>query len=219
MKTLVKKDIYLMKSYNILIIMMGTLLGFMNVQGNGTDVTQAGSLFSGILLITIPLSNLTKEEGKTKDIILKSLPIDRRAIVLSRYITMFIYIIFIFGITFISSYIFSFSYNPMVVGKPISLCGLLFNIIIVTIFIAIVLPVQYLKIRISSIINIIIYLSLVIIPFIISKINSNFVFAEVFTRIANRGFQISLIIYIPLGITLYYLSFLVSTKLYKSIDR
>ena len=159
MKILVKKDIDLMSAYNILIIMMGTLLGFMNVLGNGADVTQAGSLFSGILLITIPLSNLTKEEGKTKDIILKSLPIDRRDIVLSRYITMFIYIIFIFGITFISSYIFSFSYNPMVVGKPISLLGLLFNIIIVIILIAIALPVQYLKRRISSIINIIIYLS------------------------------------------------------------
>ena len=84
-----------MKSYNILIIMMGVLFGFMNVQTNEVDVAQAGSLFSGILLISIPLNNLIREESKTKDNILRSLPIDGRDIVLSRYITMFIYIIII----------------------------------------------------------------------------------------------------------------------------
>lgn len=219
MKTLVKKDIDLMGFYNLLIIIMGTLLGFMNIQGNGADVIQAGSLFSGILLITITLENLIKEEGKTKDIILKSLPIDRRDIVLSRYITIFIYIVFIFGITYISSYIFSFSYDPMVVGKPISLLGLLFNIIIVIILIAIVLPIQYLKRRISSMLNIIIYLSLFIMPFISSKINNNFVFSEVFTRIVNMGLEINTLIYIPIGIGFYYLSFKISTRIYKSIER
>lgn len=215
MKTLVRKDIQLMGFNNILIIMLGTLYGFMIILSNEADLTQSGSLLSGILLISIPLSSIIREERKTKDIVLKSLPIDISNIVLSRYITIFIYILFIFGITFLSSFIFSFSYDIPVIGKMISISDLLFNIIIIMIFISIILPFQYLKRKTSSIINIIIYFILIIIPIIISKTNSNITMEKIFKYIGNIRFIVNPIIFILLGIGIYFLSFQISTKIYK----
>lgn len=218
MKTLIKKDIYLMGYYNVFIIIASMIGGFMTMVNKEYYLAQGGSLWFGIILIFLYFNSLTMEDYKTKEVILKSLPIDGKDIILSRYISMFIYTVLVFGIIFFSPYIYIFLYDIGFAVSPMPIWGLLFNIIFTMGFISIVVPVQYLNKNTSKRLNMILSFILVISPFIIKGIG-DFNIIRLFKYIGNISFGIKPIIFIGLGILLYFISFEISAKLYKNIDR
>ena len=218
-KTLVKKDISLNIFINIAVILGGLLLGFVITLFNEIGFSQIISLWFGVILIFYPLGALTTEDKKTKDIILRSLPIDRRHIVLSRYITMLIYSISIPVIVFLSPYIIGFMYGISFLFKPTSIWVLLFHIILTMIIVSIILPTQYLSGGISKVLSIGLYFILIIVPLIISQIDNGFINTKIYNYVGNIKYGMNSIILIFLGIVIYFLSSQVSIKLYKSIDR
>lgn len=217
MKTLIKKDIYLMGFYNVFIIMTSLIGGFMTMVNKEYYSAQVGSLWLGIILIYLYFNSLTREDYKTKDVILKSLPIDRKNIILSRYISMFIYTAFVFGIIFFSPYIYIFLYDIGFEVSPMPISGLVFNIIFAMGFISIVVPVQYLSRNTSKKLNIILSFILAISPIIIKGIG-DFKIIRLFKYIGDISFGIEPIIFILSGMGIYFISFKTSEKLYKSIE-
>lgn len=215
MKTLVKKDIHLIGNYNIFIIIVCLGGGFASFITNKIDLFNIVSLWVGIISIYLILEVLTAQDRITKDIILKSLPIDRKDIVLSRYITMLIYVICISIVIFLSSFIFGFYDDIFIIGNAIPILTLIFNIFLSIVFTSIILPVDYLSGKINRVLNKSIFSMTVIFPIIISKID-NGIIKMAFKYIGNWRLRINPVIYVLLGITLYYLSFLISAKLYKS---
>src|SRR5699024_5000328 len=164
------------------------------------DVIQALSLIYGLMLIIIPLYGLIKEEEKTKDLILKSLPIDKRDIVLARYLTVLIYILSISGIIFLSPFLFSFLYDGSIAGKLIPLSVLLYNVVIIMIFMSLFLPIQYLRRKISSVINVIVYLVIALSPKIIRQTYGRVDYFEFIRSIGNIRFFMSPLVYLSVGI-------------------
>ncbi len=217
MKTLIKKDIYITGPYNIFMIIGSLFIGFMTMVNREYYLAQGGSLWGGIILIYLYFNSLTMEDYKTKDLILKSLPIDRRDIILSRYISMLIYTIFVFGIIFFSPYTYIFLYDIGFAVSPMPIWGLIFNIICAMGITSIVIPVQYLSRSISKRLNITLSILLVISPFIIKGIG-DFSIIRLFKYIGNISFGIKPIIFILLSIGLYFISFKISESLYQNIE-
>lgn len=218
-KTLVKKDISLMTFINIAVVIGGLILGFGITISNDSGFSQTISLWIGVILIFYPLGALATEDKKTKDTILRSLAIDKRDIVLSRYITMLIYSISIPGIIFISPYIFGFIYSITFATKLSSISALLFNIILTIIIISIILPAQYLSGKIGGMLNVSLYFILIVLPLIVSQIDNGFIITKISKYIGSMKYGMNSIILIFLGLVLYSLSFQISTKLYESIER
>lgn len=218
MKTLIKKDIQLVGWNNLIVLMLGLLLGTFSLTSYESEAPIFAIFWGSIMMIYIILTTLISEDRKTKDIILKSLPLDRKDIVLSRYMTMLIYLIFIYGIIYLTSQIYSYAEGLFAIGKPITISSIIFILVIAINLISIVIPIQYISIKVGKTLNILIYGLLILFPLMINRLDDAKL-SKIVNSINNIRFMINPIIYILFGSVIYFISFLISTKLYKSIDR
>lgn len=216
MKHLILKDINLLTIANGLLPLIWLLLSY-NVKSKG-DTLYAKALFHTCLFIMVFAISLllTKHDDNSNvDIILNSLPIDRKTIVKSRYITIAMYIIFI-SVGFFTAF---HLVNPMLSrffgSITINLYDILFIIGLILMFFSLYLPLHFLSLGRTSAFNEGFIMVLILIPALVVKFSEKFLDEKIINALLNKGFNNFAFILLGFGIVLYMLSLQVSKGIYK----
>lgn len=219
MKHFIRKDIRLLTMINILIPVAGI------VYKGGHEMFMMDMQprwiygFFTIFFINIVSLNLAQNgQGESTDVFINSLPISKVYIVGSRYMTLFLYLIYILFVTMIGSftrpYILGYEvlYRvvPMTIEDILSIFG--FSILILSIF----LPFQYYDTeKFGSYNRGFIYI-LFMVPLIIYRFGKGFLDSYIFDYILNLNTRVTLIILLFLSMVLYILSMYISLKIYRN---
>lgn len=219
MKYFIRKDIRLLTTINILIPISGLVFKGSH-QIFMMDIHPRWIYgFFAFFFINIVLLNLAQNgEEKGADVFINSLPIDKVYIVGSRYVTLFLYLIYILLITVISSFTKSyiFGYEFLYTIIPMTIEDILSIFTFCILFLSIFLPFQYYDTeKFESCNQVFIYI-LIIAPIIIYRFGRGFLDSYIFSYIVALDSKIMLIILLLLSISLYILSMYISFRIYKN---
>lgn len=167
---LIKKDISIFKANKMLLLLFIYPLGMSLGTISNTDMTKIIALLilSAVFVVyVITVTVLSNEEQTKINIVLKSLPIRKSSLVISKYIL--VLLSFIMGILLslivpIISGVFAINYEVMI-------SSIITSLLVVILFSSILLPLYfrfgYFKLRL---INRIFYITLILFPFIATKL-------------------------------------------------
>lgn len=217
MKVLFKKDFTIStKMIFLSLIGFSFLFGMLAFMVESYIVAQ--SLYASIVLLsTIGILNtiITEDDKYNTDMLFNSLPIERKTIVISKYLSMAVFP-FIYGLsTFIISRAFELSDSMMFYLTPKNLFhfeGMVFSIALSFIFLSFYLPLYYLSIEKARMIGGASLVIVFILPIAIMKFTDNLGDLSIVNQyMKNLSLNISLL---AVSITLYLISLQFSIKIY-----
>lgn len=214
MKNLVLKDIRLLGAYNIFFLGLPLGLGILGtiVSGNieATLVYILAVLIpASMLVIRVSINDMTNNVNP----FLISLPVKRFDIVMSRYISIFIYTFLISGFVFLSSNI---SRSLLSSGNDVifSLTSMLFTVSIMFLLLSVNIPLQYYDARKTQIFNALFYAALILIPNLIGRMDINLLNNRVVQKILSLDFKVLAPIVLLISLIIYVASSFISKEIY-----
>ncbi|NLK43347.1 MAG: ABC-2 transporter permease [Tissierellia bacterium] len=217
MKHLILKDVKVLTIANMTMPIVWWLLSY-NVKVRG-NTFYAKTLFYSFFFITIFVISLLLtryDENSNIDIILNSLPIDRRLIVRARYISIALYTVFI-SLGFFIVFNLTFTRFARIFGSvSASFLDMLFIIGLALIFYSFYLPFHYLSLgKAYTFIQIFVAI-LILLPVLILKYGERLLSIDLINTLFNTGFRNLVFILLGLGIVLYLLSLQLTKLIYNS---
>ncbi|MCY6960357.1 ABC-2 transporter permease [Clostridium brassicae] len=168
MFNLIIKDFKITKKINIIFFIYALGMSFIAIK---SKAHHPGMLYimSLILMVYISLLYANGYDGKYKiDIALNSMPINKRNIVFSKYLSMIVYLAFYFLVMFVGSNVFGVIFNYR--DNAISIWDFVICFNVMTIFYALYYPLYY---KVSkeklAILNFATYITFLIIPTLFTK--------------------------------------------------
>lgn len=227
MWNLVKKDILLCRIGIVFILLINFLSGSMGLiissiissRTTISTVVLGYFLFMGLFLtLAIVLEREQKVDG---DMILHSIPLDKKLIVTSRYISSLLFPVAHGVILFVYSYILKYTHGFTFTGLRIeggiqgmSIYSLLTVLSIIIIFLALYLVMYYSKLGKSKSLNIIAYFLLIILPALVIRFQDNILNLGFIKYISLLDKKIFTLMGFVTSLILYILSMEVSKRLY-----
>lgn len=216
MKELIMKDFKVLKFMNLWMLFMGILFGFI---GTTSTIPFNSIVYGyGIFVMTYMFSIFTLqiEERSKSYIMVISLPTNRERIVLAKYISTMIYllfsVIFVLLIAMISIVLFP---SSLMENTP-SIFNISLIIGLCLIFLSIYLPFQYYNVGKVQAFNQVFYIFLILLPNIIPRFASKIESTNIFQKSINMNFKSVTFIILGIGILLYLISLNLSQKIYKA---
>lgn len=224
---LVKKDILLCRIGIVFIILINFFLGYLGLifmsllmsEPPLSSIMLGYVLFMGLFLtLSIVLEREQKVDG---DMILHSIPLDKKIIVTSRYISSLLFPSAHGLIIFIYSYVLQYTRGLRFTGfrmagniQGISIFTLLTVLSVVVIFLSFYLPLYYSKYGKGKAHNIMAYFFLIILPAIVFKFKDNILNLEFVKYINSLDKRMFTLMGFVGSIILYVASMEVSKKIY-----
>jgi len=171
--------------------------------------------FAMVYFVSIWISQ--KDLKNKGDILLNSLPINRKDIVEGRYLSIFTYILLITIYIFTISHIATILTKDIFPGATMSGLSLLLVIGLSLIIFSIYLPFQYYNIGKIQVFNQIFYILLIILPTILGRYLDKIMTSRLLIYFMNLNLSLNgiILIILGLGIVLYLISIQVSIIIYK----
>ncbi len=224
---LVKKDILLCRMGIVIILLINFLLGYLSLfimvmlssRETISTIMLGYFLFLGLSLTIVMV--LEREQKVDGDMILHSIPLDKKLIITSRYISSLLFptvhglILFVYS--YILKYIQRFKFSSFRLGGEvdgISIYSLLTVLTIIIIFLAIYLPIYYSKHGKNKYLSAIAYTILVILPALVVKFNDNIVNLDFIKYINLLDKRVFTLVAFIISLVLYAISMEVSKRLY-----
>lgn len=218
---LVKKDILLCRIGIFFIILINFFLGFINLAltSEYSTIMLGYNLFMGLFLTLLTV--LGREEKVNSDMILNSIPLDKKIIVTSRYVSSLLFPLAHGLILFVYSHILKNTRLLWILGYrihgqiyAISIYSLLIVLSIIITFLSFYLPFYYLKFGKGKALNVIAYFLLVILPALIIRFYSILMDLEFVKYIYLLDKRILTLIAFAISLVLYVASMEVSKRIY-----
>lgn len=173
MKNLILKDIRLLGFFNIFLLGLPLALGIIALQPDQNYQAILIYFFAALVPVYLLVVRLSINDMKSNsDSLLISLPLKKLDIVKSRYLSILMYLSFILGALFLSSYIGRFFLGTSNQVR-FHLKGVFFTASPILLFLSINIPFQYFDPRKTQIFNSIFYIALVLAPSLLMKVNIN----------------------------------------------
>ena len=159
------------------------------------------------------------DEKAKSDVLINSLPVNRKNVVISRYIFLLWYPIMLSLIIYgYSRFINTTFLREISQGRVFSSLEVLFTIIVVTLFMSIYLPFTYLSIGKVKAFNQIFYLVLLFLPWVATQLLRTQISKDVITKLQSiNTMGIGVGVFIS-TITIYIISLFISIRLYERKD-
>ena len=214
MKNLVLKDMRLLGAYNIfflgLALGLGVLGTIVNTDIEATLVYVFASLIPMyILVIRMSINDMTNNANP----LLISLPVKRFDIVMSRYVSIFIYTFLISGLVFLSSNISRLFFDGRN-GAVFNLTSMLFTASVIFIILSVNIPFQYHDARKTQIFNSVFYAAVILIPNLIGRLDIDLINNGIIQKIFNLNFKVLAPLLLLISLIIYVGSLFVSKSIY-----
>lgn len=217
MKQLVMKDIRLLRFINLIILCVGILSGYVGVSIDNIYKSKLIYGFAMFIMIYMVSTFSTQFDVKGKtNMMLNSFPVDRYDIVISKYISMGLYIFFITGIVFLSSNISKIILKTTIAGNPANIWDILFILGLSLMFFSMYLPFHYYNVGKAQAFNQIFYIILILLPNIIGRFGSKIESTKIFVSIISMDLKIIALMFVVVGIIVYLVSLQISKAIYKA---
>lgn len=213
---LIKKDLRLVGTYGIIVMVFALFYSFVAYKAKGLIISQVYFGYVIFFLTYVMLMYSINNDEKAKaDMILNSLPLKRVNIVRARYISYFIYPGIFGGVLFlVTNIINTLSISESFSGNPLGLFSMLFSIAISLIYSSLYLPVYYLGIGNARVVNQIFYIVLIMAPGLVRKATKNIDFTGIIRFLNNLDLNTVVSGILVFSIILYLLSLQLSKKIY-----
>ena len=223
---LVKKDILLCRIGIVFILLINFLLGRMGLIF--MSLIMSDSPYSLIMLgyvlamgLSLTLAMVLEREQKVDgDMILHSIPLNKKLIVTSRYISSLLFPVAHGLIIFIYSYILEYTHMLRFTGfrmggeiQGISIYSLLTIMSVIIIFLALYLPLYYSKHGKNKSLTIIAYTILVILPALVVRFQDNIVNLDFIKYINLLDKRVFVLVAFVISLVLYAISMEVSKRI------
>ena len=214
MKQLVLKDIRLLGFLNIILLVAGMFIG-----GSGAFYGEAGqsnivylvASFIGVYIILINLSN--KDIKFNAAPFMLSLPVKRFDLVKARYITVFLYIISVLGVLFVSSSVVSMFLQSKVSYFKVHYIFLTISLILL--FASVNIPFQYFDQQKAQIFNVLLYALLLLSPRIYDILRLDFLSKGLLEKAAGLNIPLLAFIVFLISLFVYFSSIFLSKFIYE----
>jgi len=213
MFNLVKKDLKLATKINIFAVIYALFISAMGMSLPNFPPVNAMYILGIIMLVFISVIYSNGYDDKNKsEVVLNSLPIDRKDIVRGKYVTLIIFIL----ISCIFTFVFTNAIKGLGIkpdGKPADILDIVVAMSLLLVFYSIYYPF-YFKLGDLRMFNAILWLFVFIGPTILGKIGKKFVTKNLITKLASLNLrQIGLLVFI-FSIVIYFISLQISKRLY-----
>lgn len=217
MKSLIMKDIRLTRFMNLWMLFIGLLFGYI---GTTSIIVFKSKIIYGygifVMVYMFSMFSFQQDEKFKSDIILNSFPFNRDDIIMARYTTTIIYLVFsaitIFIVANISINIFDDSF----IGSMPTLFDILFIIGICLLFLSMYLPFQYYYMEKAQIFNSLFYALLILLPNLISKYIPKVESIKWINNLVEMDLKTITLMLVGLGIILYFISLQLSKQIYRA---
>lgn len=214
MKQLVFKDIRLIGFINIILVLVALAVGAMGSYYG--DIFKSNAIYIvaisiGTYLIAMTLTN--KDVLYNVQPLLISMPTKRFNIIVARYSTILLYIVFLITTVFLSSNISKLIFNN-INESTFTLVPMIFTASLLLVLLSITIPINYYDIKKAQIANALLYMFIILFPNVYDRLGLDFINPNLLENVSKLNFNIITPVIFIISLSMYFVSMMVSKSIY-----
>lgn len=215
MKNLVLKDIRLLGVFNILIGAMPVILGFISIRPGKNYEAILIYFFAVLVPVYLLVVRMSVNDMQSNaNPLLISLPVKRFDIVKARYISVFIYVVLISMLVYLSSNISRYFLTSKNTTK-FTISTMYFTAALIILFLSVNIPFQYFNIRNAQIFNAVFYMVLILVPSQLARFNVSVANNTLFQKLLSLDIKVLGPVLLLVSLVVYGGSSFVSKSIYE----